>query len=245
MTSLLLAKELFFSSTHRYWRDDWTEDQNRERFGRCVNVHGHDYAVHISLAGEPDPATGMIVNLTDVKQAAQPILAELDGHHLNDTAAFLDKVPTTEHIALHLADTLGRALPPGVFHGVRVAEEPDLWATVGPDGLRVGRAWRFTAATAKGEGHNFRLCAEVVGRLDPETGMACDLAALDAAGYEVVGPLDHAFLPDRPGWEDAAAGPGSLLAVAADRLVPMLSGDLASLVLEAGQGRTWTWRPAR
>ena len=45
-----------FNAAHKLWVEDWTEEQNREVFGKCANTnwHGHNYNLHVTVKGRPD-----------------------------------------------------------------------------------------------------------------------------------------------------------------------------------------------
>ena len=65
MSKATLTKRLEFCSSHRYHNPNWDEAKNRKVFGACnnVNTHGHNYLLEVTLCGEIDPVTGMIINL--------------------------------------------------------------------------------------------------------------------------------------------------------------------------------------
>src|SRR5437773_2643882 len=102
MAKVLLTKRIEFSSSHRYQNDAWDAARNRVVFGACNNEpgHGHNYLLEVTLAGEVDPDTGMVVNLYDLKHVLKQVLEEFDHKHLNlDTPYFKGTIPTTENIA--------------------------------------------------------------------------------------------------------------------------------------------------
>ena len=47
------------------------KEQNKKVFGKCNNLHGHNYKVEFSFAGFIDPETGMVVNISDLKVILQ------------------------------------------------------------------------------------------------------------------------------------------------------------------------------
>ena len=64
-----LTKKIEFSSSHRYWREEWTESKNLEVFGKCTSKygHGHNYVLETTVEGPVDPDTGMIINIYRLK----------------------------------------------------------------------------------------------------------------------------------------------------------------------------------
>jgi 6-pyruvoyltetrahydropterin/6-carboxytetrahydropterin synthase len=62
---IYLTRRATFSASHYYWNPAWTEEKNEQVFGRCANRngHGHNYTLEVTVAGEPDPVTGFVVDL--------------------------------------------------------------------------------------------------------------------------------------------------------------------------------------
>jgi 6-pyruvoyltetrahydropterin/6-carboxytetrahydropterin synthase len=97
-----LSRRITFSSAHRYFQKNFSEAENKKIFGRCYTVHGHghNYILELTLGGEIDDITGMVINLTDVDHILKEVTDPLDHKHLNfDVPAFKELVPTTENIA--------------------------------------------------------------------------------------------------------------------------------------------------
>ena len=78
--------------------DDW----NREVFGKCnyPNWHGHNYILEVTVAGEPDPDTGYVIDLGILKDIiSKKILDPCDHRNLNMDVPFLKgKITSTENI---------------------------------------------------------------------------------------------------------------------------------------------------
>jgi 6-pyruvoyltetrahydropterin/6-carboxytetrahydropterin synthase len=89
-----------------------SEDENQRTYGKCNNPygHGHDYVLDISVAGEVNPATGLILKLSTLDRFVQnEILASFAYRNLNhDVSEFQRLVPTTENVALVIAARLHR-----------------------------------------------------------------------------------------------------------------------------------------
>ena len=98
---LRVTRTIHFSTSLRYWLEDESEEENRKRFGREADRHGHNYRLEITVAGEPDPQTGMVINLVDLKNVAErEIMSRFDHKDLNlDTDYFVSIPPTPEHFA--------------------------------------------------------------------------------------------------------------------------------------------------
>ena len=114
MSSRLLVTRLVeFSAAHRLYRDDWSEAKNREVFGACSNPfgHGHNYALEVSISGELDPETGMVVHFQRLKSLLHELVeAPLDHRHLNHDVPFMaGKLPTSENLLVTLWERLEAA----------------------------------------------------------------------------------------------------------------------------------------
>jgi 6-pyruvoyltetrahydropterin/6-carboxytetrahydropterin synthase len=72
-------------------------------------LHGHSFKVEVFLRGEPDPATGWVVDFADVEREVQAIRAELDHNYLNDIAGL--ELPTLENISRWIWQRLDGPLP--------------------------------------------------------------------------------------------------------------------------------------
>jgi 6-pyruvoyltetrahydropterin/6-carboxytetrahydropterin synthase len=127
-----LTRSIDFSSSLRYWRGDLSDDENRRLFGRQSSQHGHNYRLEVTLQGEPDPVTGMVLDLKDLKQVLErEIVARFDHRDLNADTPFFEKdPPTPENLARVIHRLLAAALPPGLLFGVRLCQDPDLWVDV-------------------------------------------------------------------------------------------------------------------
>jgi len=142
-TNILITKKFEFSSSHRYWRKQWSKEKNEQIYGLCTSPHGHghNYELHVTVSGLVDPVTGMIVNLSDLKKHVRIILEQFDHKYLNlDTPYFKDIIPTTENIAKVLFDLIGKQLhSAGKFNlaRIRLYERDDLYVDVWNEGVRV------------------------------------------------------------------------------------------------------------
>jgi len=200
VASVLLTKRIEFSASHRYHNEAWDAARNRAVFGACNNApgHGHNYLLDVTVSGEVDRHTGMVVNLFDLKRVLQEVLEDFDHNHLNlDTPYFKDAIPTTENIARVLWQRLETQKDIGRLHAIRLYEDEDLFADVtaaaGLDVASVSRRYQFTAVyegdAASGgnwNGHTYDLFVTVHGPIDRETGMVTDIAGLDRLVQEKV-----------------------------------------------------------
>ena len=136
MGTMYLRRRVAFSAGHAYWLPDKSDEENRRLFGRWASRwgHGHNYTVEATIAGTIDPATGMVVNMTDVDKILKgAVIGPIADKHLNyEVCHFADTLPTTENIARYIAERYvaearGQA---GRLTRVTLWESPTLWATV-------------------------------------------------------------------------------------------------------------------
>jgi 6-pyruvoyltetrahydropterin/6-carboxytetrahydropterin synthase len=193
VATVLLTKRIEFAAAHRYVKPEWNDRKNREIFGLCYNEpgHGHNYMLEVTVSGEVDPRTGMVVNLFDLKQVLLHVLEEFDHKHLNlDMPYFKDDVPTSENIARVLWGKLAAQRDIGTLHTLRLYEDEDLYAQVarnaGLDRASVTRRYSFMALYEENRGHTWDLFVTVHGLIDRETGMVTDIIALDRLVAEQV-----------------------------------------------------------
>ena len=130
MANVLISRRFDFSSSHRYYRDEWSEEENLRVFGLCAlpNGHGHNYALEVAVTGVPDPNTGMVINLVDLQAAVEVVLEQFDHKHLNlDTPYFTDRIPTTENLATVLWELIREALVGARLDRLRLYETDDVF----------------------------------------------------------------------------------------------------------------------
>jgi 6-pyruvoyltetrahydropterin/6-carboxytetrahydropterin synthase len=120
-----LGRRYRFAASHRLHNPSLSEDENYRIYGKCNNPygHGHNYVVEVVVSGEPDPATGMIANLTELDGFVQrEVLEPFDHKSLNeDVEAFRNKIPTTEILCMEIFRRL-KAFPKAKLERVRVQE---------------------------------------------------------------------------------------------------------------------------
>jgi 6-pyruvoyltetrahydropterin/6-carboxytetrahydropterin synthase len=123
---------IHFSTSLRYWLEDLGEQENRKRFGRDAERHGHNYRLEITVAGEPDPETGMVINLSQIKDVAErEIMSRFDHKDLNLDTEFFERIPPTpENFASLIFRLLDGALPAGLLDRVRLHQSADLYVDV-------------------------------------------------------------------------------------------------------------------
>ena len=78
--------------------------------GKCENVHGHNYRVRVTIAGEQLDGAGLLVDFVDIKRLMGGAIEYLDHRFINDLEPF-DKInPSAENIAKYFYDRLNAGL---------------------------------------------------------------------------------------------------------------------------------------
>ncbi|MEP6809710.1 MAG: 6-carboxytetrahydropterin synthase [Chthoniobacterales bacterium] len=151
---LTVSKRLEFSASRRLFVPAWTEEQNQRAFGAETNARygaGRNYVAWFVFTGAVDPATGMLMNISEIKQRAGAVIDDRYDHRFlnEDNADFAEVVPTAENVARQLV----RDVAP-LFHGsgaelsaVYLEETPRRSATAFVDGaVEAHYEFRFSAA---------------------------------------------------------------------------------------------------
>src|ERR1700685_4790899 len=100
---VLITRRIAFSASHVYNNPKLSPEENRRIFGKCNNPHGHghNYTLEVTVAGEPDPVTGMVLDLKDLKEILQrEIIKRMDHRFLNyEVPELAGQIQDTGHIA--------------------------------------------------------------------------------------------------------------------------------------------------
>ncbi len=197
---LTLSKRFEFSSSYRYSNQKWSDNKNTEYFGkRHVGKHGYgsNFVAYFIFHGDVDPKTGMIINVTIIKEKINTILnSRYDHKFLNlDTKPFDEIIPTPENIARQLLSDVihvfknEQAIPVACH----VSESDNNEATAYSDGRVERHLWISfsaarstrsphlaeeeniklfgTASSKSGHGHGYRMKVTLSGEIDSDSGM--------------------------------------------------------------------------
>ncbi|MBU6158044.1 MAG: 6-carboxytetrahydropterin synthase [Bacteroidetes bacterium] len=117
-----------FNAAHRLHQPEWSEDKNREIFGKCNNpsYHGHNYELIVKVTGVPDSLTGYVMDLKLLSDLIkETVLDRFDHKNLNlDTQEFKDLNPTAENICIVIYDLLRPHIPADKELQIRLYETP-------------------------------------------------------------------------------------------------------------------------
>jgi 6-pyruvoyltetrahydropterin/6-carboxytetrahydropterin synthase len=126
-----LTRSADFSASLRLALPDLSDADNRALFGAAASQHGHNYRIEVTVRGEPDPVTGMVMDLAELKAVIErEVMSRFDHRDLNrDTPYFEKTPPTPERFAAVLFEILRAALGERL-HALRLRQDEDLWVDV-------------------------------------------------------------------------------------------------------------------
>ena len=128
MSTVYVTRKVHFNAAHRLHNPEKSDEWNREMFGPCnhPNWHGHNYVLKVTVAGEPDPETGYVIDLGNLKKVLnENVVDKVDHRNLNLDVDFMEGIiPSTENFAIAIWNELEGELPSGELHCVRLYETP-------------------------------------------------------------------------------------------------------------------------
>ncbi len=119
-----------FNAAHKLWVSEWSEEENFRVFGKCSNKnwHGHNYALHVTIKGMPDPLTGFIMDAKKLSRLVrEAVVDHLDHSNLNLDIDFMPRgmQPTTENLVILIWQQLEKGI---AEHGCAL-HRVQLWET--------------------------------------------------------------------------------------------------------------------
>lgn len=128
-----LTRVEHFNAAHRLANPEWDAAQNKEVFGKCANEnwHGHNYELHVTIKGVPNPQTGFIFNAKTLGQVIQDVIVErVDHRNLNLDVDFMKgKFTSAENFAMGIWNELKPHLESDSvkLHSVKLVETPRIY----------------------------------------------------------------------------------------------------------------------
>jgi len=256
-----ITRRFRFSASHRYWVSDWDEARNLEVFGNRTSRfgHGHNYTLDVTLRGDIDPVTGMVINLSEVKRIVGAVVETFDHKFLNEDLPYFDRMqPTAENLARLFWQLIEPGLPTGVFlHRIRLYTTSNVFAEyhgTGDDAV-FSKTFTFSAThrlhsdaltdeenarvygkcnNPNGHGHNYILTVYLRRAVDPVTGMTLPMRELDRRVKDFLqSKLDGKRLNvEVPGLAGKPPTSENLLAFIREELKGRLDGALWKLKLK-------------
>ncbi len=103
--------------------------QLRNYKGKCENLHGHNYRVRATVAGDKLNPTGLVADFGEVKAVLREIAGRLDHRFLNEIEPFIELNPSAENIALYFYQELAKGLTEGSSEVPIHVSEVIVWET--------------------------------------------------------------------------------------------------------------------
>jgi 6-pyruvoyltetrahydropterin/6-carboxytetrahydropterin synthase len=246
MSKATLTKRLEFCSSHRYHNPHWDDAKNRAVFGPCnnVNTHGHNYLLEVTLRGNIDPVTGMIINLYDLKHILSQVLDEFDHKNLNlDTPYFFDIIPSTENLAVTLWRILEKHQELPDLDTIRLYEDETIYAEVTADFMAkdhqsstgtsalIARRYAFSGVhqsqTGSPQGHHYDLWIAAKGPIPVDTGQVINLQTMDQiAKTHILTRFDQRNLSEDPAFANIPVTDSTLARIIWEALRPHFHSPL-------------------
>ena len=117
-----------FNAAHRLYNPQWNDEENANTFGKCSlpHYHGHNYEMEIKVVGEPDPATGFVMDMKKLSDLVnEKVVERFDHKNLNlDTEDFKQLNPTAENIAVVIYNLLRPHIDKTLDLYIRLYETP-------------------------------------------------------------------------------------------------------------------------
>jgi len=105
-----VSRKAHFNAAHRLFVENWSDEKNKNLFGKCSNpnFHGHNYDLIVDVTGDVDQVTGVVIDLKELKDIIKNDVEELLDHkNLNlDVLYFKKVIPTAENICIFIWNIL-------------------------------------------------------------------------------------------------------------------------------------------
>jgi 6-pyruvoyltetrahydropterin/6-carboxytetrahydropterin synthase len=132
-TTVLVSRRESFNAAHQLRDPSLTDAENRRLFGKCADLHGHNYILEVVVTGDIDQSTGYVLDLKVLSDViSRRIIEDVDHRNLNTDVRWLEGlIPTAENLAAACWERIRSELPAGSLRSVRVWETEKNWAEVG------------------------------------------------------------------------------------------------------------------
>ncbi len=125
---VLITRQVHFNAAHRLFNPSRGRLWNERVYGPCANPngHGHNYVLEVTVRGRPDPQTGYVLDLGELKRIVQrAVVGPCDHRNLNKDVDFLKgTIPTTENLVVAFWRRIAPRIKAGELHCVRLYETP-------------------------------------------------------------------------------------------------------------------------
>lgn len=121
-----ITRKEHFNAAHKLFKPEWSDQQNEEVFGKCANPnwHGHNFELFVTVKGTPNPETGFLVNLKELKRIInETVIDKVDHKNLNLDVDFMkDVMPSIENFAIKIWEQIQPHLQGCELHCIKLYE---------------------------------------------------------------------------------------------------------------------------
>jgi 6-pyruvoyltetrahydropterin/6-carboxytetrahydropterin synthase len=131
--TVLVSRRESFNAAHQLCDPGLSDEDNQRIFGKCANLHGHNYVLEVVIAGQVDQATGYVLDLKQLSDViSRRVIEDVDHRNLNTDVPWLEgHIPTAENLAVAFWERIRSELPEGMLRSLRLWETDKNWAQVG------------------------------------------------------------------------------------------------------------------
>src|SRR6188768_3108352 len=120
-----------FNAAHKLYNPKWSKEANEAAFGPCANEnwHGHNYEIHVTVKGIPDPDSGFIIDVKKLsKIIKEHVLDKVDHKNLNMDVPFMSgQLASTENFVIGILKQLQPHINWEMLHKIRLYETPRIY----------------------------------------------------------------------------------------------------------------------
>jgi 6-pyruvoyltetrahydropterin/6-carboxytetrahydropterin synthase len=122
--TVLVTRRETFNAAHQLCDPSLSDEENERLFGKCANLHGHNYVLEVVVAGPVDNTSGYVFDLKQLSEViAERVIQDVDHRNLNTDVPWLEgRIPTAENLALAFWERIRPELPAGMLRSVRLWE---------------------------------------------------------------------------------------------------------------------------
>ena len=123
-----VTRKMHFNAAHKLYNPNWSDEKNIAVFGKCANsnYHGHNFDLYVTVKGVPNPDTGFVMDLKELKNLLEEkIISRLDHRNINLDVDFMQgKLASIENLAKAIWDELLPHLGVERLHSIKIYETP-------------------------------------------------------------------------------------------------------------------------
>ena len=121
-----VTRKMHFNAAHKLFNHKWSNEKNFEVYGKCSNPnwHGHNFDLYVTVKGIPNPDTGFVINLKELKDIVNNVIIDkIDHRNINLDVDFMKNIiPTIENLAVAVWNQLLPHLKEVKLHCIKIYE---------------------------------------------------------------------------------------------------------------------------